>query len=170
MKHIPYTAITLMLSAVLVLSCSKDKAEDETRILGTWFESSTNEDLNRTYRNEYTFKDDNTFTNLSMVIDPASGEILGYHLRQTGNYIAVNDSLAFYDTQYWINDDPENTYVPLDELVEGGEFPGYNHGVDLAFSNNNNTMIFFYRCNTWNYALCIGSRTLKRELPFLNNF
>ena len=161
--------------AVLILfiisACSTSDSELETNssLVGTWNHvtqleaEDVEQDLPEgeyLYINQIEFLSDNTFIELSYLVNDESQEIIGYLAKNEGTYEVTGDRLQKTYDRWFANSEDNIQFVPVEELSLVHE--NQEEAMDYSILNDNTTLLIDFDPCPEN-ALCVDQLEYQRE-------
>lgn len=166
-----------VLLLLLVTACSSDNDDIKTdlNLVGIWERSMviSPEDVGNDleegeyfYVNRIEFSSDNSFIEFYYLINGENQEIIGYYSKNEGTYKTRGDRLEFHFNQWISNEEYNQLFVPLENLVLINENQGYS--LNYSFQNNQSLLIFnFDPCGPLENCFS-GNLEYNKIIPSLN--
>ena len=160
--HKPTYLLLYLLLIGMGTGCTEpDEKNYDQAILGVWYQSSPfPDDANRSYRNEYHFKNDGTFEYSLGVIDSGGNEPmeLGYMSWHKGSFQVVESTLLLQEVEYYGLDN-QNEILPKEQLILHNS--GHDTETFISFNKKWDKLTMEKACPE--DAICAGAQTYYKE-------
>jgi len=164
-----YSCLLYGLLFFAFVSCKKEDFHVEeissnsinNSLLGNWYLEDVPFDTLKLKRG-YTFKQDNGFEYLEMVIN-SSGDVLGFRHRLLGKYEVKGDKLTMFYSHHYIYDFNKGEYEDIENLKPAGE-ANLPKTVTSDFSQDKNTLtLYFPPCGPNEFCTDVNFMTYYKE-------